>query len=165
MANKRKSKRSKRQSRETMLASPARARALDAISRMRTEKLSLSKAARRAETSVKSIIKYAGSALKKNARGRYQATRSDKLTRVINFQTEGGTIELVTNSSRTASEVSHYMTAVKIFLEKGDASRLAEFRDKAIRANGASYFYITDLDLLERLQDADVSFDVYAKLN
>jgi hypothetical protein len=165
MASRRKSRRSKRQARDAMLASPARARALEALSRMRTENLSMTKAARRAETSVKSVLKYAGSALKKNAAGRYQAKPSDRLTRVINFYTEGGPMEITVKSSVAASQISRHLTAVKQFLKTGDASGLKEFEGKTVKVGGTSYPFITDLDLLERLQDA-VSFeDLYAKLN
>jgi hypothetical protein len=165
MAPKSKRKKSRRQSREARLNAPARARALDALSRMRTEGLSMSKAAVRAETSVKSIIKYVGRALKKNAVGRYQAKPADRLIRVINFYADGGPIEITVKSSRTASEVSRHLTAVKQFLKTGDASGLVEFEGKTVKIGGISYPFVTDLDLLERLQDA-VSFeDLYANIN
>jgi hypothetical protein len=148
-----------------MLNSPARYRALEVLSRMRTEGLSMSKAARRAETSARSVVKYVGSALQKNTAGRYQAKASDRLTRIINFYTDGGPMEVTVKSSRVASEVSRHLTAVKQFLKTGDASGLAEFEGKAVKIGGSTYPFVTDLDLLERLQDA-VSFeDLYANIN
>lgn len=106
--------------------SPARYRALEVLSRMRTEGLSMTKAARRAETSVKSIIKYVGSALKKNATGRYQAKPSDRLTRVINFYTDGGPVEITVKSSRAASVGDEWIT------DAADLDRLTlEFREAA----------------------------------
>ena len=162
----RKTQRKKRkQSRTEMLSSPARFRALEVLSRMRTEGLSLTKAAQRAETSANTAIKYVGSALKKNSAGRYQAKPSDRLTRVINFYTEGGPMEITVKSSRTASEVSRHLTAVKQFLKTGDASGLAEFEGKTIKIGGESFPFVTDLDLLERLQDAISFEDLYANIN
>jgi hypothetical protein len=139
MATKR--KRTKRPSRDAILASPARARALEALSRMRTEALSLAKASRRADTTPKTVVKFAGGALTKNTRGRYEAKPSDRLARVMIFYTEGGPIEVTIKSSKKASEISRHMSAIKLFLAKGDASGLAEFGGKTIKSHGTIYYY------------------------
>lgn len=164
MPGKRKRNRRKGRSRRLDLNAPARARALEVLSRMRTENLSLTRAAKKVETSARSVLKYAGSALKRNKAGRYQAKASDRLKRTLNFLTEDGKIPLETRSSRTASKISAHSLAAGRFLESGDPSGLAEFEGKTIRAGKITYSFITDPDILERLGNAgEVSFeDLYA---
>ncbi len=146
------------------LTSPARARALAVLSRMRTENLSLTAAVKKAETSARSVLKYAGSALKKTAGGRYQAKPSDRLKRTLYVLTDDGKVPVEIRSSRTASRIAAYSIAVDLFVNTGDASGLEEFTGKTIKVGKASYPYITDLDVLERLGNAgEISFeDLYA---
>jgi hypothetical protein len=155
---------SRRRAHRLDLHSPARARALEVLSRMRTENLSLTRAAKKAETSARSVIKYAASALKKSAGGRYRAKPSDRLKRTLYFLTEDQKIPVEIRSSRTASKVAAYWSAVDRFLKSGDASGLVEFEGKSIRAGKTTYPFITDPDILERFGNAgEVSFeDLYA---
>jgi hypothetical protein len=164
MPGKRKRSRRKGRSRRLDLNAPARAHALEVLSRMRTENLSLRRAAKKASTTPRTVLKYVGSALKRNKAGRYQAKASDRLTRTLNFPTEDGTIPVETRSSRTASKIAAHSLAVKRFLESGDASGLVEFEGQSIRAGKITYPFITDLEILERLGNAgEVSFeDLYA---
>lgn len=138
----------------------ARGRALDAISRMRSEGLSLPAAAKASGTTVNAVKRHAGSALEKPTGNRYRAKSSDRLTRTLNFPTETGMIGLDVRDSRSASRIAAYWNAVKQYTEHGDVSGLRKFRSKSVRVNKRAYVFITDLDMLDRLADAgELSFD------
>lgn len=165
MPGNRRGNRGKGRSRRRLdLNSPARARALEVLSRMRSEKLSLSRATKRAQTSVRSVLKYAATALEKTPGGRYRAKPSDRLKRTVYFLTEHDKVPVVIRNSRMASRVASYWTAVDRFLKSGDASGLEAFMGKTIRVGKTDYPFVTDPDILERLGNAGVvSFeDLYA---
>jgi hypothetical protein len=138
----------------------ARNRALEVLSLMRTEGKSLTGAISTAQTSKRTVLRYVGSALFKQQSGRYAAKPSDRFARRIHWQTSTGKIEITLRSSRTASKVAEYMTAVRHFLGTGDTSRLDEFKRKSI----FGLPYVTDPRDLIRLQHAGevVSEDLYA---
>src|SRR5689334_18740754 len=58
-------------------------RVLHAISRMRSDKLSLQRASKEAGVSPRKVKGLAGSALRKDSRGRYRAKPKDRLLRVL----------------------------------------------------------------------------------
>jgi len=139
----------------------ARGRALDALSKMRTEGLSLQAAAKASGTTVNAIKRHAGSALEKSSpNGRYRAKQTDRLARTLQFPTETGSIGLDIRDSRSASRIAAYWNAVKRYLETGDASGLRRFRGKTVRVNKRGYPFITDPQVLDRLADAgELGFD------
>jgi len=131
----------------------ARARALDALSRMRNDGLSLSAAAKEAGTTVNAVKRHAGSALTKTS-GRFTAKRMDRLARAMRFPTDDGLITLEIRDSRTATRISAYWHAVRAYLHTGDTSRLRAFRGKKIHVQKRAYFFVTDPTTLDRLFDA-----------
>lgn len=138
----------------------ARSRALDAVSRMRTDGLSLKAAAKEVGTTVNAVKRHAGPALQRQGGGRYAATASDRLVRTLNFPTETGITGLDIRDSRSARRVAAYWNAVKTYLETGDASGLRQFQGRYIRVNKRAYVFITDTRTLNRLADAgELSFD------
>lgn len=138
----------------------ARGRALDALSRMRSDGMSLQAAAKASGTTVNAVKRHAGSALDQTPGGRYRAKNTDRLVRSLNFPTETGIIGLDVKDSRSAKRIAAYWNAVKTYIETGDASGLRRFRGKVVRVNKRGYPFITDTGTLDRLADAgELAFD------
>ncbi len=137
----------------------ARERALEALNRMRTQGLSLTRAARASQTTPQTVRKYVRSALTRK-KGRYAATPSDRLTRRVWLLTARGKVEITVRGSRPASRVAQYMTAVDRYLRTGDTEALRAFADQTIRAGKVTHRFATDTAVLDRLALAgEVSFD------
>jgi len=138
----------------------ARERALEALQRMRTDGESLTRAAREVHTTPETVRRYVGSALIRTRRGRWAATPSDRLTRRVWFLTPQGKVEVAVRSSRTASRIARYMAAVDRYLRLGETDALQEFVGKFVRSRGASFVFLTDPRVLDRLAHAgEVSFE------
>jgi DNA-binding CsgD family transcriptional regulator len=136
------------------------------LTAMRTEGLSLRKAARELGVSPSTVQRYAGSALRKSSRGTYKARVSDGVLRVLVIPTPSGLVEVAVRDSRTASIVGEYANAAQAFLQTGDDSELRTFRAQHIMdAEGNQVPLLTDTDELERLGSAGVlSFEsLYAR--
>src|SRR5262249_38949050 len=78
----------------------ARRRALEVLSLMRNKNISLTKAAREALTTGRTVTKYVKRALRKDTSGRWKPTPNDRLTRHLRFLTEGGQIVVTTHGSQ-----------------------------------------------------------------
>jgi hypothetical protein len=138
----------------------ARDRALDALSRMRRQRLSLSSAARAAGTTPANVLRHAGAAIRKSSHRTYIASSSDMLFRRMRMITNDGTQVVDVKNSRDASLIAQHFDAVGHFLDTGDDSRLKPFRGRSVKAGGKSYKFLTDLDDLERLGRAgEFSFE------
>jgi hypothetical protein len=124
---------------------------------MRTEDLSLKKAAKEAGISPKKVITWGGRAVKKGKNGRYTVSKGDSLLRVVQVPTAAGSAEVALRNSRHASILGQYWDAVHKYLRTGDASAIEKFRGKKIKdANGVEISLITDLKELNRLGSAGV---------
>ncbi len=136
----------------------ARERALAAVARMRREKLSLSAAAKAEGTHIRTVRRYAGTALERpGRRGLFRAKASDRLSRSLNFPTPLGQQVVVVRSSSTASAIGEYLNAVRKYLNTGDTLPLMPFRNKSFRsADGVRHEFTTDPGLLNRLGDAGI---------
>jgi hypothetical protein len=135
-------------------------RALDAISKMRTEGLSLTQAAAKSGTTVGAVKKYAAPALEKTPGGRYQATAFDRLYRRMEFLTPNGKVALEVRDSRSASRIAGYWNAVDHYLRTGDDRHLRPYRGKGVTVGKRFYPFVTDLPTLDRLAAAgEVSFE------
>jgi hypothetical protein len=138
----------------------ARGRALDALSRMRRQRLSLSSAARAAGTTPANVSRHAGAAIKKSGQRNYVASSSDMLFRRMHIITMDGTQVIDVKNSRDASLIAQHFDAVGHFLDTGDDSRLKPFNGRSVKAGSKSYEFLTDLDELERLGRAgEFSFE------
>ncbi len=138
----------------------ARGRALEALSKMRNDGLSMQAAAKAVGITPNALKRHAGNALVKDHRGRYAAKASDKLARSIVFPTESGLVSLNVRDSRTASRISDFWNAVHTYLRSGDQYGLRKFRGRVISVEKRKYAFITDPDTLDRLFDADeLTFD------
>jgi hypothetical protein len=150
---------------KAFLDSDAYRRALDAVAlKRRQPEISLTKAAKRSGTTLKTIRKYAGSALELRS-GRIDVTRTDRLKRRMRLLTPKGEIPITTTNSRTASRISRHNNAVREFYATGDATALKPFKGKAVRSGGKRNEFVTDPQTLNRLgRAAAVHFsDIYAR--
>jgi hypothetical protein len=126
----------------------ARDRALEALSLMRYEGLSLDSAAQAAGTTPGTVLKYAGGALQRTASGEIRARPSDSLFRRMRVLVAGkGPREIDIPTSREASIIARHWNAVKHFLWTGDSRRLARFKGVTVAGRPLE----TDPDVIERL--------------
>jgi hypothetical protein len=133
---------------------------------MRTEGLSLKKAAKEAGVSPKRVTSWGGRAIKKGKNGRYTAAKRDSLLRVVQVPSPDGSREIALRNSRHASTLSQYWDAIHKYLRTGDTAGIEKFHGKRIKdANGIQVQLITDLAELNRLGSAGVlSFEsLYAR--
>ena len=137
------------------------------VSKMRSDGDSLPKASRQFGVSRRDVMRWGRPALKKLKNGRYAAKAYDRLLRVVIVVSKReGLLEVATRDSRQASKAARHSAAVQRYLETGDATRLAEFRNKyIIDASGKRVALLTDLPELDRLASAGVlSFEsLYAR--
>jgi hypothetical protein len=118
--------------------------ALEALRHLRAG-LSLTAAARTAGSSTKAVKEWAGSALSRDSRQRWQAKKSDRLFRRLVIVTPDRLAEIDARSSQQASQVARYMNAVKRFLRTGDTAPLKPFEGRSV----AGVALVTDPDVLE----------------
>lgn len=133
---------------------------LDVLRRMRQGE-SLSRAARGARTTPDTVLRYGGSALTRNERGRYHAKLTDRLYRRMRFLDEQGERWVEPANSREASKLGEYWNAVDHYLATGDDKPLRRFRRMRLRTRQKTVLpFVTDLDLLDRLGRAgELSFE------
>lgn len=132
-------------------------RAVHAIAKMRSEKISLTKASREFGLNPKTVQARVGSALRKTKSGRYVARPSDKLLRVLVVPGPHGLTEVAVRGSDVASKIGEYSDAVQRYFRTGDASRLTKFkRLKLLDEKGKKIKLVTDLAELRKLGSAGV---------
>lgn len=120
------------------------------VGRMR-EGQSLSRAARELGTSPDTVLRYAGSALQRDRRGRWQAKPTDHLYRRMRWLDSQGLTSVEPANSREASKLSAYWRAIEAF-EDGELGPLRRFQRMRLRTRQkASLRFITDPHELERL--------------
>ena len=137
------------------------------IARMRADGVSLRQASREFGLDPRTVIRWGGTAMRKQAKGRYTAKASDRLLRVLMVPTAEGPSEIAVRDSRQASLLAKYWTAVHKYLATGDAMKLQMFRGKQVKdAAGKQVPLVTDLRELDRLGSAGVlSFEsLYARV-
>ncbi len=141
-------------------AKAARDRALEALSLMRREGLSLTRAAAQAGTTPNTAWRYAGCALQRRLDGRIVATEADRLYRQMRLITPEGVVNVGIRGSRTASRVGDYWNAVHQYLATGDDTALRPFAGKRVAGRG----FETNLDALDRwARRGELDFeDIYA---
>src|SRR5438132_635163 len=104
----------------------ARRRSLEVIRIMRREGRSLSRAAREAGTTPKTVRRYADGALEASSGKRVKARRADRLLRVMNVLSTDGHLTVVVRGSREASLAAEHANAVRRYLG-GDTGALDPF--------------------------------------
>jgi hypothetical protein len=139
-------------------------RVLDALSLSRREKLSPTKAARATGTTVKTMRKYASSAIEERG-GRLYVKPSDRLPRRMRMLSTQGEIAVRTTSSRTASRIADYNNAMRAYVLTQDTTDLARFKGKTVRSGGQVHEFATDRRTIDRYARAGaIHFvDIYAR--
>lgn len=131
-------------------------RVLKVIARMRSEKVSLKRAALEAGTKPDTVKRWAGSALEKR-NGRFAPKKSDRLLRVLRVPTPDGMRDIAVVGFRQASMLGEYWAAVQKYLETGNAVLLQRFQGKFIKdADGNEIPLLTDRAELNRIGSAGV---------
>lgn len=143
----------------------ARDRALEVLTLMRQNGLSLTAAKDRVGTTRKTVLKYAGRALEKTESGEWSAKPWDRIIRLMRFPTPKGSRILAVRDSRSASKIARYWSAVDAFLKTGNPDGLKPFRNETVQVEGVEHPFITEPLLIERLGRAgEVRFEhLYAE--
>jgi hypothetical protein len=139
----------------------ARERALRAISAMRRGD-TLSRAARDNGVTIRTIKRYAGSALVQDRPGaRIRATKSDRLVRYLQIPGPDGPRDITVRGSKAASKFANYKAAINRLL-RGDGHALDEWRGKKI----AGIELITDPKVLvEQARKEILPYSLYRSLS
>lgn len=141
-------------------AREARQRALEALNRMRKEGLSASATADRAGTTLDTVKKYAGHALRQTEDGRWEANPWDRIIRLMKFPTPAGTKALDVRDSRSAEKIARYWAAVRDFLQTGSREALEPFHGETVQVRGTEHAFVTNASVLKRLGRAgEVRFE------
>ncbi len=130
--------------------------ALAVLADMRRERQALTKAARKRGIDPGRVRHYVGSALRRTASGRYEATSFDRIPREVNVLTPQGPVWVTVRDSRTASRIGEHRTKVKEWRGTRDRGVLEPFDKLSFRAGGVTYHFVTDPDTLNQLDDADL---------
>jgi hypothetical protein len=127
------------------------------ISKMRSDDLSLKRAAKDQGAELKRVARWRVRALKRRHNRSYSVSKTDSLLRVLQVATPDGVGEVATKSSRYARRLGQYWHAVDKYTRTGDDSRLKKFTGMQIKdANGNKIPLITDHSELNRLGAAGV---------
>ncbi len=139
-------------------------RVLDALALARREKTSPSKAAKKSGTTLKTMRRYAPSALEERS-GRCYVTLSDRLPRRMRLFSTQGEVVVRTTSSRTATRIAEHNIAVRNYVLTRDTTELRHFEGKTIRSGGKTYTFGTDSRTLDRhIRAGAVHFvDIYVR--
>ena len=134
-----------------------------AVSQMRIEGISRSKAARNYGLTPRQVQSLGGKALRKLKNGHYVAKSYDRLLRVVVIPSDDGPLEVATTDSREASRASRFSSAVELYLQTGDDAVLQGFRGQHVTdANGNHIPLLTDLHRLDQLGSAGkLSFESF----
>jgi hypothetical protein len=125
------------------------------VSRMR-DRVSLTKASKEFGVEPSVVIQLGRPALRKK-NGRYVATKTDRLLRVLIVLSTNGKKEIATRDSRQASLVGGHWAAVQRYLDTGDDSAVQRFKGKKVTdASGRRHALLTDLQELVRQGSAGV---------
>lgn len=140
-------------------------RVLDALSeKRRHQKISLTEAAHRAGTTVKTVRRYAEPALEVRS-GRIDVKATDRIARRLQMLTPSGLEIVLVRNSRDATRISkHHLAVRQALLTFGyDTDALQRFAGKTLRAGGKTYEFISDYETLLRFARAGVVnfLDIY----
>jgi hypothetical protein len=129
---------------------------IDVVAKMRTEGVSLQKAAE-GKIDPRTVKRWAASALQKTSDGKWSAKKGDTLLRILQMPTPDGLRAVGIRGSRQASKLAKFSNAVQKYIQTGDASDLSQFQGKSIKdADGVEHLLITDRKQLNRLGSARV---------
>jgi hypothetical protein len=120
---------------------------------MRREHLSLKLATKVERIRPSTVLRYAGSALRKN-KGDYRVKAYDRIPRTLRVIGPKGMQATTTRSSQSASQIARYMNAVKSFVRTGKQTDLKKFKGK--RVPGTKDKFVVSPTKLVRFADAGI---------
>lgn len=129
---------------------------LAVLADMRRDRRALTKAARARSIDAAIVQRYVGSALRRTASGRYEATLFDRIPREVSVLTPQGPVWVTVLDSRTASRIGEHRIKVKEWRRTRDRAVLNPFDGLSFRAGGVTHRFVTDPDTLNQLDDADL---------
>ena len=137
-----------------------RLRSLEALALMRKDGKSMSAATRETGISPATFRRHVGKTISKR-NGRLIAKRSDRISRVMTIFSDGKRYNIETRSSRTASIIAKYNSAVGHYTRTGGVSNLRKLEGVVVKdASGRKYLLETSpnkvIAILERLETPDV---------
>jgi hypothetical protein len=140
-----------------------REKALEVLSEARRTGRSLNRLARERGLTGDLVRKATNGFRKVN--GRWRAGRRDHISRVMAINENGREVFVEIRSSRTATIISNYQSAIKEYLNTGNYGTLAKFKGKKIRdAQGKLHTLETDPDTIreiaERREEPEF-YDIY----
>jgi hypothetical protein len=124
---------------------------LDVLSKVRRGQ-SLSSASRELRIKPKTVIKHTN-AFKKSGR-RWIAKSRDRISRVMSIYENGKQQWVEIKSSRTASKIGKYNSAVNQFLRTGNEDVLKPFKKPFKESNGNLHYFETDPDKLYEIAES-----------
>jgi hypothetical protein len=125
------------------------------ISRRR-DGVSLRKASKEFGLAASTVVELGRPALRKK-NGKYVATKTDSLIRIVTILTAKGKKEIATRDSRQASLIGSHWAAVQKYLQTGDDSAFLKFKKtRVLDASGKRHRLLTDLQELVRQASAGV---------
>jgi hypothetical protein len=130
------------------------------VNLMRGEGLTLTAASKLTGTTPRTVHRYAEPALTRS-RGRYRATRGDRLYRRMTVYGPDGRVEVDIRGSHAASLVGSHHNAIGRYLATGDPGYLAPFAGR--RVGGVEL--LTDIARIEELaaqRELDID-DIYPR--
>lgn len=137
----------------------AQVRVARALTLMR-EGRSATGAAEEAGTTLRTMRRHAGRALRRAPSGQYVAAKEDRLHRRMRVLTAAGLAAIDAPGSKAASEIAGYWAAVQRYLRTGDDGPLRAFRRKRAGRGRQALRFVTDPDTIERLALAgEVEFE------
>ncbi len=142
-------------------------RVTDVIAKMRKERLSLRAAAREVGITPKTVLRKAGSVIRRGSNGRYTAKPGDQFLRVMKVATPDGLTQIGVRGSRQASVLGQHAAAVERYLSSGDFAPLAKFANRGVRDDKGNLVpFLTDRALLKKLASAgELSYEsIYARV-
>jgi hypothetical protein len=120
------------------------------------DRVSLTKASKEFGIEPSVVVRLGRSALRKR-KGRYVATKTDSLLRVLTILSVNGRKQIATRDFRQASFAGGHWAAVQRYLQTGDDSALQRFKNKKVTdAKGKRHSLLTDLKELDRQGSAGV---------
>jgi len=136
------------------------------ILRLMRKGVPFSKAVEKTGANKKNVISNLGKYLYKS-KGKWKVTASDRIeTEMMFYDRDDGLISIVTTRSNDRSLIAKYFNASNKALKDGNPDHLKRFENaKVIDADGNEHFFVTDLERLYEIQDAQEEpefFEIYA---
>ena len=139
---------------------------LEALSLVRRERYSLTRAAREVRLAPKTIRRYTNAF--RRVRGRWKAKKFDRIPRVMKIYEKGKLVIVEINDSRNASLIGEYHSLVGQALDKGDMSLLKKIRRKKFKDwKGRTRTLETKYEVIYELKQREAEpefFEIYAEL-